>query len=97
MNIYTIANTIIFIALLAGVVYVGEKRVEFADHLGQVQECVVKIARHEGYAGNPYGKKAWELFAPYCDWTCDVPQAVVKKAYKENKVVYCNDGNYWVK
>ena len=34
--------------------------------LTRLSECVVKTAKQEGYAGNPYGEESYKLFISKC-------------------------------
>lgn len=57
----------VIVFLVVGGVYLIERSNAESERLNRVQDCVVKTAHIQGYAGNAYSEEAWNLFAGNCN------------------------------
>lgn len=54
---------LIAITAITGALYIAQAR---AAAVNSTAQCIHDTAEAEGYAGNPYSKEAWQLFAGDC-------------------------------
>lgn len=63
MHPLTLPIIALVLSILAFTLAISNAR---AQHLARVADCVVLEAQAQGYAGNPHGPEAWDLFALNC-------------------------------
>lgn len=64
MNNISLAAVVI-IAIIAGCIFTSILDAHDA-HLSTTASCVERIAKEQGYKGNPSGEEAWSLFSSEC-------------------------------
>lgn len=65
LSMATIAGIVITICALG--FYLSSLADARAQRTQELIDCTVQRAQQEGYAGNPYSREAFDLFAPDCN------------------------------